>query len=596
MLKDDDFNQIVDFRRNFVLAVMGILCLVLVFNLYILQIRHSQKYQLMSDKNRIRVLPVVPKRGRIISSDGKVLAFCDYKHKLVMDYCSKKVFEENIRILDGYLNFSEEEKENLFGLRRKRLSSITIRDELSRDEFAKISMNLFRLRGIHILNTFSRHYSMPLEFSHLLGYTSRNTNEFQVLTGKTGLELFFDKKLRGNIGNIQKEVNAAGCNVRVIDEEDPVNGEDIKLTINSEIQKFVYDLLGRYKVGACCVLDMQGNVVALVSFPGYNTNLMSLGISRNEWNKLNTDEYKPLLNRFCSSVYPPGSVFKIVTAYAALCEGIVSPKDRILCLGGVRQDNNIFHCWHRGGHGKLNIYEALSYSCDCYFFEVAKKLGIQKLHKYARELGFGQKTGIELPNEKSGLIPNKEWKLIRHKTYWKTYETMIAGIGQGYVLTSLLQIASMMGKIYANNLNYSPTLLLKYSENRNEHGDESKDKHEDREESQKPLNKEACDVIKKALRMVCETGTARNSCYVPYGISGKTGSSQVRSVKANEVGINQQFIEWKYRDHALFAGVAPYDSPKYVVAVIIEHGGGGGSVAAPIARQIFDKLLRKHAR
>ncbi len=579
MLKDHDFKNLLNLRKNLVLVLIGVLGFVLIFNLYILQIKLAKKYQLMSDRNRIRVLPVVPKRGRIISFDGKVLAFCKYKHKLVMDYCSKKAFKENLEILDEYLNFSETEKENLLKQRRKRKPIITIRDELSRDEFAQISMNLFRLRGIHIMNTFSRHYSMPREFSHLIGYTSKNTNEFQVLTGKTGLEFFFDEKLRGNIGNIQKEVNASGCNIRILEQKDPINGEDIKLTINSEIQKFVYDLLSQQKVGACCVLDMKGNVVALVSFPGYDTNLMSLGISQKKWKELSTNIYKPLLNRFSHSVYPPGSVFKIVTAYAALCEKIVSPNDRILCLGGVKQDNHTFHCWNRGGHGKVNMYQALSYSCDCYFFEIAKKLGIQKLDKYAKQLGFGQRTGIELPSEKIGLIPNKEWKLIRHGSYWKTYETMIASIGQGYVLTNLLQISSMMGKIYSNNLNYSPSLFCR-----------------DHMEQNVPLNKNACDTLKKALHMVCETGTARNSCHTTYGIAGKTGSSQVRSIKASEVGINQQYIEWKYRDHALFAGVAPYNSPKYIVAVLIEHGGGGASVAAPIARKVFDKLLERNAR
>ena len=579
MLKDRDFKEILAFRKNVVLILICIFCLILIGNLYILQIRHARKYRLMSDRNRIRVLPVIPKRGRIISSDDKVLAFCDYKHKLVMDYCSKKVFEENIRILDEYLNFTEEEKENLFKLRKKRLPSIIVREELSHDEFAKVSMNLFRLREIHILNTFSRHYLMPMEFSHLIGYTSKNTNEFQVLTGKTGLELFFDERLRGNIGNIQKEVNATGCNIRILDQESPIDGKDIKITVDSEIQGFVYNLLRHYKVGACCVLDMKGNIVAMVSFPGYDINSMSLGISQAQWNELSSNKYKPLLNRFSSSVYPPGSVFKIVTAYAALCEGIVSPKDRILCLGGVKQDDNVFHCWHRGGHGKLNMYEALSYSCDCYFFEVAKKLGIQKLDKYARELGLGYKTGIELPNEKSGLIPNKEWKLIHRKSYWKTYETMIASIGQGYVLTSLIQMASMMGKIYSNDLNYSPSLVKK-----------------DKTDPPIPLNKKALNAIKKALRMVCESGTARNSCYTPYGIAGKTGSSQVRSIRASEVGIDQRFIEWKFRDHALFAGVAPNDSPKYVVAVVVEHGGGGASVAAPIARKIFDKLVKRDAQ
>lgn len=575
MLKDSEFRQQLVYRKNFLLAIISILGIVLIVNLYILQIKNAKKYQLLSDKNRIRVQPIIPRRGRIISSDGKILAYCNNKYKLVMDHCSKKVFDENIKLLNEYLKFSDEDKERLIQQRDKRSININIKDDLSLDEAARVSMNLFKLNGVYLLNTFARTYYMPMEFSHLIGYTAKINSEFQILEGKTGLESFFDEKLRGVPGNVQKEINAMGRNVRVIDTEDPINGEDITLTVNSEIQKFVYDQLSEHKVGACCVSDMDGNIIALVSFPGYDINAMSLGISQAKWNELNNNIYKPLLNRFSSAVYPPGSIFKIVTAYAALKEKIVSADEKIICLGGVKQDNHMFHCWNRGGHGQLNIKGALSQSCDCYFFEVARKLGIQKLAEYARELGFGEEVGIEIPNERKGLVPDKEWKFLRFGRYWQTYETMLAGIGQGAVLTSILQVSAMMGKMYINNRNYSLTLI-------------SNNKKEKKSEC---LDKRILDIVKKGLYQVCNIGTARRSCKAPYGISGKTGSSQVRKIKSGEVGIKQNLIDWKYRDHAFFTGVAPYDNPKYIVSVFVEHGGGGASVAAPIARKIFDKLI-----
>lgn len=579
MLKDIDFKRLLDLRRNLVLSAIGILMLVLIGNLYLLQVKYSEKYQLLSDKNRIRISPLIPKRGRILSSDGQELAFCEYRHKLVMEYCSKKTFEENLKALSEYLPFSEEDKEKFRKQRDKKCPNIDIKDDLSYDEYAKIAMNLFKLRGVSISSSFSRNYYMPLEFSHVIGYTSKINNNFRIMEGRTGIEASCDEKLRGSLGNIQKEINASGRSVRILGQEDPVAGEDIVLTIDSRIQKFIYDELSQYKVAACCVLDMEGNVVALVSYPGYDIKAMSSEISKAQWDELNNSMYKPLLDRFTNSLYPPGSIFKIVTAYAALKERIISPNDKLYCLGGVKEGNRVFHCWNRGGHGKINISNALVYSCDCYFFELAKKLGIQKIAHYARELGYGQKVGIGLPNEKDGLVPDKLWKLWRYKSDWKTYETMLVGIGQGALLTNLIQTATMFGKLYSNDLNYSPHLIV----------------DENQPEKEKiPLDKYAVDIIKQALHAVCERGTARKSCKVDYGISGKTGSSQVRTMKSGEAGLNQSLIDWKYRDHAFFAGVAPYNNPKYIVAVLVEHGGGGSSVAAPIARKIFDELLHEH--
>jgi penicillin-binding protein 2 len=271
-------------------------------------------------------------------------------------------------------------------------------------------------------------------------------------------------------------------------------------------------------------------------------------------------------------------------AFAALSEGVISPKDKVFCGGGVKLDNHIFHCWNRGGHGNIDLCNALKFSCDCYFFETAKKLGIDTIVKYAKKFGFGTETGIELPNENVGLLPTKKWKFLRYGTSWKPYETMIVGIGQGALLSTLMQTVAMFGKIYTGDFNFSPTLIKNDNNNNNNNSSKS---------VQSPINPECLEVLKNALYQVCVSGTASGSCRTDYGISGKTGSSQVRKIKAAEAGHDQKSVQWKLRDHAFFVGCAPYRNPRYAVAVFVEHGGGGASVAAPIARKIFDRLMKK---
>jgi penicillin-binding protein 2 len=296
-----------------------------------------------------------------------------------------------------------------------------------------------------------------------------------------------------------------------------------------------------------------------------------------QWKSISSDPLFPLINRAVNCSYPPGSVFKVVVAFAALSEKVMSPQDKIFCAGGVKQDDRVFHCWNRGGHGYVNLCDALRLSCDCYFFEVAKKLGIDAIIKYAQKFGFGSETGIELPNENIGLLPTKKWKFLRYGTSWKPYETMISGVGQGAVLATLMQSAVMFGKLYTGNYDFSPTLIKGRVKN------QTKD----------PINREQLEIIKDALHQVCTSGTAAGSCRTDYGISGKTGSSQVRKIKSHEVGVNQKLFQWKMRDHAFFVGCAPHKNPIYVVGVLVEHGGGGASVAAPIARKIFDRLMKR---
>lgn len=549
----------------------------LIFSAYRLQILYHQKYTLISDKNRIRVAPILPRRGRIITADGVTIAQTINRYKLILTRCKKEEFNKAISFIENKIQLDEQDLQHIYQEYKNRRNSIVIKDNLSWDEYTKIAENVFKINQLNIENSPVREYVNPNIFCHITGYTSKTSEGLQTLYGKAGLEFSFDEVLTGEIGGKQTEVNAAGKAMRTLSIIPEKNGVDLRITIDSKLQKFVYDLMQQHIAGGCAVLDMDGNVLAMVSVPGFDTNLLSGKITTKQWDDLKNDQLFPMLNRVTGCAYPPGSVFKIVVAAAALNEGVIDLKDKIFCSGGVKQDNHVFHCWNRGGHGYLNLTEALQYSCDCYFFEIAKKLGIDKIVKYAEKFGYGAKTNIEISGESAGLLPTKQWKFLRYKTHWKPYETMIAGIGQGAVTATVMQTATMLGRLYTNNLNFSPSLIAK-----------EKDKN-----TETIINDKYADTIKRALTLVCSTGTAAGSCNTSYGIAGKTGSSQVRKLRANEAGMHQSNFDWKYRDHAFFGGVAPLPNPKYIVVVFIEHGGGGGSVAAPIARKIFDELMKR---
>lgn len=563
-----------NWRIRTIAVIVLCLSMVLIFSAYRLQIQYNHKYVLISDKNRIRITPIFPKRGRIITSDGVVIAKSVNRYKLLLSYCSEKDFAKVMEFIKNNISLNEQEANRIAESRKNRNAFTVIRDDLQWDEYAKIAVNAFKLSHLSIERSYIREYIDAEIFSHITGYATRNRDMVQSIVGQTGLEANFNELLSGCLGSKQTEVNATGKVMRTLDSIPPQNGKDLRITINSNLQKFVYGVMMEQKAGGCVVLDMQGNILALVSVPGFDTNLLSKGMSVQKWKELRDDGLFPMLNRVTCCTYPPGSIFKIIVALAALSEGIVSPKDKIFCSGGVKQDNHVFHCWNRGGHGYLNLSEALQYSCDCYFFEISKRLGIDKIVQYAEKFGYGTKVGVEL-TESKGLLPTKEWKFLKYKTTWRPYETMIAGIGQGSVLSTVIQTATMFGRLYTNNYAYTPTLIGRS------------------DQKYIPMDIKDLDVVKNALKLVCTSGTAAGSCNVSYGIAGKTGSSQVRKLKSNEVGMHQSNFAWKYRDHAFFAGVAPIQNPQYIVVVFAEHGGGGASVAAPIARKIFDKLLVK---
>ncbi|MDR0968646.1 MAG: penicillin-binding protein 2 [Holosporaceae bacterium] len=568
----------VKFRAKIVILTTIGLSAVLIANLFRLQIIEANKYELLSKKNRIRVSPILPKRGRIITSDGKIVARNAYRYKLLMERCKGKNFQENIEFLNSRVKLEESDLARIANSRKKRLPLILIKDELTWDEYCRLSMILFKINGAFIEKAYAREYPMAFEFAHIVGHVSKNKNDPSILIGKTGIEAELNDLLFGKIGNVQTEVNSVGRKVRIIDSQAPIDGSDVTLTIDSRLQKYVCDVLSHEKAGACVVLDISnGEVLAMASTPSFDPNLLAGKMTRDQWNAIANDPLFPLLNRAIDCSYPPGSIFKIIVAFAALSEGVISPNDKIFCGGGVKLEDRTLHCWNRGGHGYMNLSDALIFSCDCYFFELARRLGINAIAKYAEKFGYGSKTDLELSSENVGLVPSKSWKLLRRGTSWKPYETLIVGIGQGSLLATLTQSAVMFGKIFTGDYDFSPTLI----------------KGERKERVKNPIDSKLLEIIKEALRRVCLYGTASGSCLTDYGIFGKTGSSQVRTIKTNEAGKDQKLFQWERRDHAFFVGCAPYKNPKYVVAVFVEHGGGGASVAAPIARKIFDKLMEK---
>ena len=576
MLDGNDFRKNIKFRSKIIFGLVLFLSVVLIINLYWLQIGNTEKYELLSNKNRIRVLPILPKRGRIITSDEKTIAGNNCRYKLMMEQCNDEIFNKNMDLLKQCISFNDEEMVRITQLKKKKAPFIEIKDDISWEEYSKLSMILFRLNGVFVENMYVRNYQIPIEFCHIVGHISKSVGTIQIPVGKTGIEAILNNQLAGEIGNLQIEVNSTGKKMRVIDSQEPMDGKDVIISIDSRLQKYVYALLSREKAGACIVLDISnGEVLAMVSVPGFDPNLISNQMTQSQWQSIVNDPLRPLINRAISGSYPPGSIFKIIVAFAALSEGIISPKDRIFCSGGVKLDDHIFHCWNRSGHGNMNLCDALRLSCDCYFFEIARKLGIDLIVKYAKKFGYGTETGVELPYENSGLLPSKRWKLLRYGTSWKPYETMIAGIGQGAILATLLQSAVMLGKLYTENYDFSPTIIKGGKKNI----------------SKTHINKKHAETIKNALYYVCVSGTAANSCRTDYGISGKTGSSQVTKIKSAEAGIDQKLLRWELRYHAFFVGCAPSKNPQYVVAVLVEHGGGGAAVAAPIARKIFDRLM-----
>lgn len=597
MNRDNDKGKVL-IRRSLIMALIKFLLLmVIIARLYYLQVYQADRYKTLADENRISTRLLVPPRGIIFDRNGVTIASNQQNFQALIVAEQAPNVQETLDAFKKIMPLSEAEEERIKkDLKRNRsFVPIKIRDNLSWEEVSRIQLNAPDLPGIVIDEGLTRYYPFGAGMAHILGYVSSVSDKdvkddpllevpgFKI--GKSGIEKYLEKALRGESGNLKLEVNAYGRIMKEIERVDGIPGKDVQLTIDSRLQQKAFELFGE-ESGAAVLLDVHtGEILAFVSAPSFDPNMMTQGLSTEDWNALLHNERNPLTDKAISGQYSPGSTFKMIVALAALEAGVIKPETRTYCAGKMFLGNHAFHCWKKEGHGHLNVVEALQHSCDIFFYETAQKLGIEKIADMARRFGLGSKINISLENEKAGLIPDKEWKLRRFGEPWQQGESLISGIGQGYILTTPLQLATMTARLVNGGYEIKPT-FLKVSD-----GEKSKIKKID----VSPANLE---LIKEGMYAVVNKpgGTAWRSQFDYHGqrMGGKTGTTQVRRItmKERREGIKKESeLPWRLRNHALFVGYAPHDNPKYAVAVLVEHGGGGSSVAAPLAGKILREAV-----
>lgn len=563
---------------------------ILVGRLGYLGLIKSSHYRNLADGNRIKLIIILPQRGDILDRHGHVLANNIIDHRLTM---VPNEIQDNERILALLARLTNQDP-TVFQLilkQQPKFKPYVTRFPLTWPQVCALEIHRPELEGIDIDMGYKRNYTLPFEFSHLLGYVQTPSDKDQVpeelsamtdyRVGKTGLEKKFEKHLKGQIGYREIEVNAHGHMVRDLSKINSKSGQSLFLSLDMTLQKAVFKKLSSIESGAAVVINIKtGEVLSSVSVPSFDIGLFVNGISHKDWQDLNTNLYMPLNNKAIQGTYPPGSIFKLVDALAALEYNKISPAHHITCRGYIEVGTHRFHCVHRTGHGSIDMIQALQMSCDVYFYELSRMIGIDRLAAMALDLGLGQETGIELPGEKSGLIPTRAWKKERLNQPWTVGDTIISSIGQGSMLATPLQMALLIARLVSGR-RLQPTLLRL----------ENPSVRTSEPYSFNPLH---LDILRKGME-----GTVNHPCGTAYAarienpakaFAGKTATSQVRRISKQERNtrvLHNDELEWRQRDHSIFAGYGPICDPKYAVCVLVEHGGGGGRVAGPLARDIL---------
>jgi len=614
-------------RRMFVIsAAKTVVILGIVGRLISLQINESKKYKTLSDKNRFREWKFAPPRGIIKDYFGNDIA----SNKQVYQLHVVPENTENINSLffrlKAILNLSDKE---IFRLKRKIASQkpwdpVIVSDNLTWSEFSRINLFLHELQGVEATISVARIYHQEF-FSHVIGYVSqiskedlqnkkylKDMNVAGMRVGKTGLENKLDPEMVGSIGYKRYEVNAFGKRIKEISISQGQSGKTFKTTLDLELQKFSTKLL-KDKAGSVCVMDIyKGDIIVMASSPTFDPNKFVHGIGQKDWKQLIQHRDKPLVNKAVSGLYPPGSTIKTLVAISALENDVVNPKMVQQCKGHIELYGEKFHCWKKKGHGFVDMKEAIKQSCDVYFYEVARRLGVDRLSETAKKFGLGKKVLEGFFEEKQGVVPNTKWKKTNIGKNWYLGETLHSGIGQGYWQTTPLQLCLVMAQIANGGYQIKPRVILtdkpfeelekfiREKETSREdlnvlEGFISKLKYKTLFENQENIN-----FVKEALFKATNEprGTSYRSRLTKKGFifAGKTGTSQIKKFTAlqRELEIKNVDLPYEQRDHALFVAFAPYHDPRYAISVVIEHGGSGSSSAAPIAKQVIKKLLERH--
>lgn len=608
-MRDDKLKSQLFERRTVVLGGLKLLAVAtLSGRLYQLEILQSDEYKVMSEENRIKLIPVLPARGKILDRFGQVLAENRNYYRIMLDDNLVTNPEETVREIGKMLSFSEDRINLLLKkLEDDHLRGATIVDHfLQWNEVAVIEEQQPEMPGVSIDTIKLRHYPYSGSTSHILGYIGPLSKKDQTRNpmlahpdyreGKNGIELTEDARLQGKGGAKRMEVNAHGLGVRELAIDKAIPGEDLHLTIDVGLQDAIAKKLsgigGVVREGnSAVVIDvLNGDVLAMVSSPGYDPNKFLLGISRDDWKTLSTDPDVPLINKAITNQYPAGSTFKPATALAGLKAGVINEHTSIYCPGYMQFGSKTFHCWKEGGHGAMDIKNAIAQSCNVFFYTISQRIGIQGIADMARSLGLGQKHGLELPHEKPGLIPDPEWKRRVLGQEWYAGETINTSIGQGYVLVTPMQLAVQSARI-ASGRKVVPRLLKAKNEPDPQRYKEDQAPSSAFEEL--GLNPHHMDIVREGMRNVVNSpmGTAYHSKILEEGweMAGKTGTAQVRGLRDED---KHREVERRFRTHALFTGFAPVSNPRYAVGVVVEHGGHGASAAAPVAQVAMHEVQR----
>ena len=571
-----------------------------------LQVEDASEYRLLADENRINIRLIAPARGEIYDRNGKVIARNEQSFRITIVKEDAGDIEQTLYSLSNLIKISQNDAKRVIEEieRSAPFLPVTVRDQLSFEEIARIATNSPILPGVSVEQGLSRVYPLIESYAHVVGYVGpvsdndlKDGNEsnpllkiprFQV--GKVGIERQFEDVLRGSAGVMKVEVNALGRVMRNLDRKEGKPGNNIQLTVDTELQAYIQARLGSESASAVVMNCKNGEILAIASSPSYDPNKFVKGISYSDFNELRENELRPLASKTVQDAYPPGSTFKIVTALAALEANIISPKDNFSCDGKMEISNRFFHCWKKDGHGEMDLAKSLSESCDVYFYVLALKVGIERINEIATQLGLGIQHDVPMSAITKGLVPSREWKLKNREQEWLVGDTVNASIGQGYVLSSPLQLAVMAARL-ASGRNVKPMLTKSIN---------GQNVRDDKEFEDLKVGKTNLNIIRKALFKASNDrrGTAYASRIInnKYRMAGKTGTSQVRNItdaeRENGVTKNED-LPWKRRDHALFINFAPYDDPEIAVSVVVEHGGAGSKSAAPIARDITLQALFK---
>ncbi|MDR2666743.1 MAG: penicillin-binding protein 2 [Holosporales bacterium] len=589
--------RIINKRISSFIVIEIFLCITVLVRLGYIQIFKFTHYKLLSDKNRLVAKHVLPHRGRILDCTGEILAKNKVIYSASLDLLDT-THERKKKVVDKLAKeklIDEKTAEEVLSIDEKINNSnrfVLLQENLNWETLSKYCIVTSRIPEITIEKSQSRYYQYPEEFAHVIGYTSAPTKEdikesgnvaLALSTAKIGkncVEKQYNSELFGRAGLKHIEVNSKRQFVRQIDSIDAIPGRDIQLTINLSLQREVYELLSAYKSASCVVINVKtGAILAMVSYPGYDTNIFTRKVSQKDLDELYENPYKPALNKIISGLYSPGSVFKMITALAGLKSGVIDRHTRFDCQGHCELGGRKFHCWKwkYGGHGPVNLQEAIAESCDVYFYNIARLLKPEDIYEVANDFCLGKITGIDLPGEKQGLIPTKSWKKEKKRQTWTAGDTFNMAIGQGFVLATPIQLA-VMTAILANGLYQITPHLVVNSETKRI----------------KKLNYNPAHIklILDGMYNVvnAQNGTAFRSAIddESFKFGGKTGSSQVSKITEQQRKAGQTISDdfWR-KEHAIFVGYAPTSDPQIAVSVLVEHGESGSRTAAPIAKAIF---------